>query len=205
MTSTRNICLLILLLSFIVSIPEAEAQRKRKRKRTDKDKQEIAFKDRLWYGGGFVLGFGSTQNVSQFNFGISPMVGYKVTPNLSFGPRIDLQYTGARTSQGGNVLRFNGFNYGTGVFGRFKFLETFFLHAEYGYLSEEVYDSAGSLDGNKLPSKRLNDTQGLFGLGYNAGSGGPWATEISLLYNFLAADDDPNFPIDLRFGFTYLF
>ena len=208
MTKWRNISLIILLLSFLVAIPEADAQRKRKRKkRRDKDKQEqvVPFHERLWYGGGFGLGFGGDQFSSIFQMGISPMVGYKVTNKLSFGPRVDIQYTTGRIDGGTEIFRLNAVNYGAGVFGRYKFLETFFLHTEFGFLDYVQNIAAPDPGDRNVKVFRAQESQAFVGLGYNSSAGGVWGTEFSLLYNLLAPDDQLALPIDFRFGITYKF
>lgn len=207
MTKIKNICLLTLLFAFVVSIPTMDAQRKRKRKkRADKDKVEIPFKDRLWYGGGFVLGFASSQDQSQFTIGVSPMAGYKVTENFSFGPRIELQYSTWRIQSLDEVFKYHGFNYGVGAFTRYKFFQTFFVHGELGYLNFSQPDFSNVRNGDdKIPASREGETQALIGLGYNSSAGSLWGTELSLMYDFLAPEDSAQLPLVLRFGMTYAF
>ncbi|HFC00741.1 MAG TPA: hypothetical protein ENJ53_08050, partial [Phaeodactylibacter sp.] len=145
----------ILLVSFS---PHAEAQKKKRKK--SKDIEEYfddrgSFKDRLWYGGGFNLGFGGSGNVSSFQFGISPMVGYKITDRFSLGPRISLDYNYIKgpsvtlTGNTDNGRQASGIvSYSGGVFARFKFLDMLFAHTEYSYESSKFAQSVVANLGN---------------------------------------------------------
>jgi hypothetical protein len=207
MTRIQNICLLIVLFSFLIALPEADAQRRGKKKRRDKEPQAevISLKERLWYGGGFILGFnsfgGGVTAQNAFLIGVSPMVGYKVTDKLSFGPRVELNFQTARYQFGNDVLSNNTLNWGMGGFGRHKFFDVLFAHVEYGYFNYEVVEGV-DID-NEFLTRRESENQFLLGLGYN--SGYPWGTEISILYDILAPEDTVQLPIVFRFGITYKF
>jgi hypothetical protein len=207
MTRIQNICLLIVLFSFLIALPEADAQRRGKKKRRDKEPQAevISLKERLWYGGGFILGFnsfgGGVTAQNAFLIGVSPMVGYKVTDKLSFGPRVELNFQTARYQFGSDVLSNNTLNWGIGGFGRHKFFDVLFAHVEYGYFNYEVVEGV-DID-NEFLTRREGENQFLLGLGYN--SGYPWGTEISILYDILAPEDTVQLPIVFRFGITYKF
>lgn len=206
---------------------EAEAQRKKKKK---KDVDEYfddkgSFIDRLWYGGGLNLGGGSSGNFSSFQFGLSPMVGYKLNDFVSFGPRISLDFnylkgetiseaaalmgqaipTGRQASW---ITSFSG-----GLFGRLKFLETLFIHGEMGYQKSKFASSAnvggGSFllyneDTDKLTTINDDRSNTYLGIGYNSG-GGYIGYEILVLYDFNVAEDEQGLPFDIRVGFTYKF
>ena len=207
MTRIRNICLLMVLFSLFFALPEADAQRRGKKKRRDKEPQAevISLKERLWYGGGFILGFnsfgGGVTAQNAFLIGVSPMVGYKVTDKLSFGPRVELNFQTARYQFGNDVLSNNTLNWGVGGFGRHKFFDVLFAHVEYGYFNYEVVEGV-DID-NEFLTRREGENQFLLGLGYN--SGYPWGTEISILYDILAPEDTVQLPIVFRFGITYKF
>ncbi len=67
----------------------------------DKDKEfsELSFKEKFHLGGGFSgLSFGNPTSI-----GISPMVGYDVTPNITFGIGGTYQYYSIKTINGGRL------------------------------------------------------------------------------------------------------
>ena len=201
----------ILVITFFVSLGTSYSQNNKK----DVDKyfdDTRSFKDRLWYGGGFNLGYSSSDFYNVFNIGITPMVGYKVLPNLSFGPRFGIDYTylkGYTTngSRKGTDLT----TYSVGVFGRLKFLKVLFLHAEYNYQSIEDPDWGGSYpylsvdpNNNKVLTLRTGEDNLYAGVGYNSGEG-LFGYEILVLYNFNVTENDYRNPFDFRIGFTYKF
>jgi len=181
----------ILLVSFNV---EADAQRDRDKKRGNNTEDYFDESGvgsfRFWYGGGVGLNFGSSFNTSQFNFSLSPMVGYKVTPEFSIGPRVELSYSHIRVGSGNNVDKFNFFDYGIGAFSRYKLFTQFFAHAEYQIESRKFTDGT-------------RDSRNNFFLGGGYTSGGQIGYEISILWNFL--EDTADLPIDYRIAFTYNF
>ncbi len=155
--------------------------------------------DKLWFGGNIGLGFSSNQFENLFLIGLSPMVGYKITPQFSIGPRIDFSYTyfGYKTGPDSKE-RLNMFSYGIGPFARFKIIESIFIHGEYQIESRAFPLWTGS------GYTRVRDIQSnlFLGVGYNMGG-----SELVLLYNFYATNRTTYFqpPFDFRFGFNYNF
>lgn len=208
---------LLLLCMLFVGISTADAQYgKKKKKKKKSDDQEYfdesgGFKHKLWYGGGFNLGFSGGNTQSVFNFGISPMVGYKITEQLSIGPRAVLDYSTYKISQFGEVFRANTLSYGGGVFARGKIFQSLFLHTEFELLNEPFFvgDPNGNFflvdNDNKLITVRETSNNFYIGGGYYSGGGGGLGYEIVLLYNLLEPEDSLNLPIALRFGFTWNF
>ena len=198
------LCFFVLLLVFS---PEAEAQRsKKKRSSVDKYFDESGnFTSRLWYGGGFNLGFSGNNVESIFQLGVSPLVGYKITENLSVGPRFSVLYLlyRAETFTPDGVQTANLVNYGLGMFGRFKFARTIFAHVEYGF-DNEVVDLFYDPNSNDWNFGRRLQNNAYLGVGYND-SAGVWGYEIYLLYNLIQDNTVLDLPIDLRFGVTYNF
>lgn len=195
----RSFAICLILCTFLQSL---DAQRSRKSRRPVQE--ETSLVDKLWYGGGFALGFygGSLSGAqsSEFFIGVSPMVGYKVTENLSFGPRMEVALLTGRYDFGrGDVQKITAVNYGAGLFGRLKFFNILFGHIEYGYLNQAF----PVLTNDGLGTERVGSDQFLIGLGYN--SGYPFGSEIYIVYDLLAPEDTVDLPITFRFGFTYLF
>ncbi len=204
---------------------EAQAQRgKKKSSKTDEYFDDSgAWTQNLWYGAGGVLGYQGGNNFSVFSIGISPMVGYKVTPWLSAGPRFSVVYTGYRGSAvtvdanlnrvGGVELgpfKVNSTSFGVGAFARAKFLQSFFVQAELENYTSNLPVGSGTvffrdeetLEFLKFRENRLN---GYFGAGYNSSGGGLFGYEILVLYNFLLPDDSFDNPLEIRAGLTYNF
>lgn len=196
-----------LILSLLFCCTIISAQRPIRRPNTSSEPQRPApretietgsdFKDKLWYGGNFTLFFGSNGQVSSFALGLAPMVGYKITPDFSIGPRVEGVYNYFKVQGFNSVEKFNLFSFGFGPFVRHKFFNVIFAHAEYQleFLQEVI-----GVNGNPI---KVNGTNSNFfvGLGYNAGGG-----EILVLYNLLAQTQNTlNIPISFRFGFTYKF
>ncbi len=181
---------LLFLCLFALLSHDLSAQRKRSRS------SDNSFTDKLWYGGGFILGFGGNGNQTQFQFGLSPMVGYKISDRFSLGPRLALTYIHFRDNSFGELETANPVTYGLGAFGRYKFTDTFFGHAEYEYENGAVFTT--TLNGLDV-LRRVRDNVYL-GIGYN--SGGVWASEILLLYNVNQPNNAIEQPFVIRFGFT---
>lgn len=170
---------------------------------------------RLWYGGGFNLGFSQQNAFSAFNIGISPMVGYKILDGWSVGPRVSFQYThisGIGTDS--RQHRVPLFSYTASVFTRAKLFSWLFAHFEYEYENSELITVSGSglliydaAQAQVVTVRRVRDNA-YVGLGYTQ-SGGLWGYEVSLLYNVLLADQPPQFraesPFSIRFGLNYNF
>ncbi len=186
----------ILLLSFTL---DAEGQRRDNDRKKD-NKTEDYFDEsgggsfRLWYGAGGGLNFGGVNGSNLFIVSLSPMVGYKLTPEFSIGPRAELSYIHARFNNGVGVTKENYFDYGIGAFARYKLFRQFFAHAEYQIESAR--------DRRIGVNDRISQNNFFFGGGYS--SGGQIGYEISILWNFLD-DDTINIPIDYRIAFTYNF
>lgn len=204
----KNFWHFFILISFlsIASLPQASAQRT-----SDNEKEEEiddyfdeskGFKHRLWYGGNFILGFISTNRESQFSIGVTPMVGYKITDELSVGPRATIIYSHYRYQfSSGNVESVNSTEYGVGAFLRYKVYRNFFAHGEYEILSDIIGYQFGP--GETLTPVRRERGNGYLGAGFN--SGGRFGYEILLLYNLTIPENDPSSPFSIRFGFTYKF
>jgi hypothetical protein len=86
-----------------------------------------------WYYGGNI-GFSFWNDYTYI--GIYPLVGYKVTPQLSVGGKIGYSYYNYHNTD----LSTN--NYGGSVFTRYRVIPQFYLHGEFVYFSYEhqTYD-----------------------------------------------------------------
>jgi len=203
---------LLLLIAVFMMPDDVDAQRRRKRKKKKKKKKieqksDYRLQDHLWYGAGGTLNFQGSTFGNVFSIGITPMVGYKITPWFSAGPRLELTYTTLREDfGGGTIITGNQVDYGAGLFSRIKSPFGIYAHLEYFVRNDEF------ISGNPLPSETKYQTDrelvnaAYIGLGYNSQNGfSKWGYEIQLNYNVLAPENTVNLPIDLRFGLTYNF
>ncbi|MEO7175969.1 MAG: hypothetical protein ABIV51_08830 [Saprospiraceae bacterium] len=180
--------------------PKDQGPAPMKERRAEPDEM-VTFKDHLWYGGSFDLGFSGSNSYNIFIIGVNPMVGYKILPFLSVGPRVGIQYNyikGYIDFNSNQVKKLNLFHYSAGVFTRAKFFRNFFAQAEYEYQSYQDYDPFNNLDKFRVGRDNM-----YIGLGYN--SGGEIGTELALMYNLLEPAESLSLPISLRFGLTYKF
>lgn len=174
-----------------------------------------AFLDRLWYGAGGTLNFGSFNGTSQARIGLSPQVGYKATEWLSFGPRLSLTYNTIKGPSSDNVnRRVNLWDVGAGGFVRGRVL-MFYGQAELGYESvgqtSVVFDQFGRQvlfvdpSTGEVETSRQGQTQLLVGVGYNPSQGGrALSSDIGIFYNVF--DDATNIfttPWVFRIMLTY--
>jgi hypothetical protein len=79
---------------------------------------------KLYYGGSVTMSFSGATRI-----GIFPMVGYRITPQLSLGAKVGYEYVNYHD------VDFNANNYGAGVFARFRFVPQAYLHGEYQQIS----------------------------------------------------------------------
>jgi len=195
MKKVVQITFLALALMFVLQ-NEAIAQKKKKK---DSDNAEYfdesgGFLTKLWYGGGFNLGFSGNNFQSLFQIGISPMVGYKITDEFSIGPRIAIQYISYRENfGGGQVYKDNFVTFGGGAFSRYKIIPALFAHVEYERAT--VVDQF---------LNRVQQDNFFVGLGYTS-TGSVLGYEISLLYNTNLPSNSFQQPFDIRIGLNYNF
>lgn len=183
---------------------------KKKTSKTDEYFDESGnFKQRLWYGGGFVLGFSGSNVANQFSIGISPMVGYKIFEPFSVGPKASIQYSVIKTNVTGENQTVQPVSWSAGVFSRYKIVRAIFAHVEFEFENEaDIVDDRGfiNLDSNgEIIVNRRQRNNVFIGAGYNSNDGGLVGFEIVLLYNLTEPENSLELPIDLRFGITYNF
>ena len=153
------------------------------------------FTQKLWYGGGVNLGFQSFNGISQFLFGLSPMVGYKITDEFSMGPRAAVQYTYYKI----NAETAQPLSWAIGAFSRYKLFPSIFAHIEYEFEDRAL----AAYDGFELSIFRQARNNFYAGGGYHSGNG-LWGYELVVLYNFLEEDFN-DIPFIIRAGITYKF
>jgi hypothetical protein len=154
------------------------------------------FKDRLYYGGN--LSFNVFNSFLFMDY--SPIVGYKITDNLSAG--LGGKFMFLRDLRN----RFNWTIYGGSVFSRYKLFPTLFAHAEYELLSAYNLNYLSPNYGQRAPASMF-----FVGGGYANGGGGVGVV-IMLLYDVINHPNSPyqnsylfgfgGPPVILRIGFT---
>ncbi len=165
------------------------------------EKEQSAFMSRLWFGGGFGIGFSGFNGANQFSLGISPMVGYKIYGPFSAGPRVSLTYTSLKLS-GQKAL--NLLETEAGLFLRAKVFRGFFLQGEIAeQWGNDIYQDQFTGELYKVPNEFSNQ---YLGAGYNFGDGNV-GSEIGIYYNVAAANNiySPQSVWQPRFGFTWRF
>ncbi len=166
-----------------------------------KKKSDSNLKEHLWYGGGLALGFYGGSGYSEFDFGLSPMVGYKIIGPLSAGPRVSVLYSSLKFP---GLKAYNLFDVELSLFARVRVFKGLFIQGEIGTVSDQyIYqDFQGYGKG-----KRTRPAQ-YIGLGYNFanGEGGP-GQEIAVMYDFYVANDVNAYeqPWQYRIAFTFGF
>ncbi len=158
----------------------------------------LPFEQRLWYGGGFQLGFSGGNNISLFQLGLSPMAGYKFTNSWSAGPRFSLLanfYTA--TTFSGQRDSAQPITWGIGAFTRLKITPDIFTHFEYEYANEAIITTG--FDEIEVIRARFNNF--FVGGGYSAATGLN-RFEMLILYNINQDDRFIVSPWQFRFGVT---
>lgn len=157
----------------------------------------------LWYGGGFNLGFSGNGRTNLFQFGLSPMVGYKIFEEFSIGPRFALQYNyyKSQTLNGGTDSA-QPFSWSIGAFTRYKIIPTIFAQVEFEFENEpDIY-----IDFDRINVVRREQNNFYIGGGYTSSRGlGTWGYELVLLFNLNQSNSTIDLPYVLRIGVTYNF
>ena len=136
-----------------------------------------------WFVGGMIGGSFSNYGGS---FEISPLIGYKITPDVHVGSRITYIYS-----------KYSGKSYndfGGSIFGRYRFLKMLFAHVEYEVLSVEY------LTYNYENDRRTINSLFVGGGLYQSMGGRGFAT-IAILYNLLETEYSPYSNPVIRIGF----
>jgi hypothetical protein len=95
----------------------------------DNSLKGVPIKERIIFGGGLGLSFGSNQDF----FSVSPQVGYMLTKKLVAGTGVTYRYTNFKVVKPSIKLN----DYGVNPFLRFTVYKNFFIQGEYEYLNYE--------------------------------------------------------------------
>lgn len=146
---------------------------------TNKNTNSFSLKERIYTGGNF--GFNISNGLMYLE--IAPMLGYKITDNLSAGISGKYLFWGP-TSKSSNFVSYK--YYGGGLFGRYRITESIFASAEYELLNvQDLNPNSSSF------KKRIFSNIFLLGGGYINEIADNIYLQLYLLYDVI---DDPNSP-----------
>ena len=134
------------------------------------------FADRIWFGGGVGLSFGTVTAIQ-----LDPMLGYKVDEGGKFTAGIGASYWYLRDNRFAANNTFQG--YGYRPFLRYRFIEQAYAHAEFLHMNVDAYNSVTER------IQRLWVPHLLVGAGYVQPLGGRSSIFIQVLFDVL---QDPN-------------
>ncbi|MGI4741118.1 MAG: hypothetical protein ACRYG7_38620 [Janthinobacterium lividum] len=143
---------------------------------------------KLFIYSGLGLGYSSNyySDGGVFNFSISPAIGYRINDRLAIGPGIS--YTYVNYSFGKNNPSLNLNNIGVKVFGQFRVIDQFFVHAEYEVTKAELplvdQNNNYVIVNNRIATGTRQVQSPLAGVGYRSQISNRAAADIVLLYNF---------------------
>ena len=138
----------------------------------------------VYYGGSVGLGFGNG-----FRIGVFPLVGVRVTPQLSLGAQVGYEYANY------NEPDADASNYGGAVFARYRVIPQLYLHGEGRYVNYELYDVADDSTREWVPFI-------LLGGGFVQPVGGRTSAYVEVLFDVLQNDRSPydNWEPSIRVG-----
>lgn len=166
---------LVLLLS-LVTIIATQAQDSTAYVQEKPDKKAIPFKDRLWYGGGIGLSFGTITAVQ-----LDPLVAIYLDRNRKFSTGLGPSYSYFRDNR--YVPAYEQSNYGYRIFSRYRVIEQAYLHAEFLHLNTQPFYNFDNHIG------RIWVPHLLLGAGYVQPIGGRSSFYLQVLFEVL---QDPN-------------
>ncbi|MFH2095053.1 MAG: hypothetical protein ABIJ16_05080 [Bacteroidota bacterium] len=158
---------------------------------------EKNFGDRLFFGGGFGMNFGTTTMIE-----VAPLIGYQLTDEITVGTGFTYKYISGQYVNGSTLYRFETTLYGGKAFANYMIAGKFFPHIEYEGLSleKEYFDFAhGYPDDGRFWYHSI-----LVGAGYYMPFKGRGGMYIIGLYNLNDSSNSPyGSPLIWRMGFTF--
>jgi len=136
----------------------------------------VPFKDRLWFGGGIGLSFGTITAVQ-----LDPVVGIYLDRPRKLSVGVGPSYSYFRDTR--YAPPYEQSNYGYRVFGRYRVIEQAFLHGEFLHVNTEPFYNFSDRTG------RIWVPHLLLGAGYVQPVGGNSSFYIQVLFEVL---QDPN-------------
>jgi len=141
----------------------------------EQEKPKTALKDKIYYGGYVNLSFGSYTVV-----GVEPMIGYKLTPKLSAGIKINYTYTSSNYSG----TKYTSSSYGGSIFARYRVIPPLYAHVEYAAYNYEFYYDPVEPTREWVPFLFV-------GAGYSQKMGGRAWVNFQVLFDVLQSSKSP--------------
>jgi hypothetical protein len=168
--------LYILLILFLISGLFAAELDDKTNKTPSEPPPSASSQNKVYYGG--TLGFNFFGDI--FRIRIAPMVGYKITPQLSAGIKIGYEYMKDKRYS----VEIESHNYGGSVFTRYRVIPQIYFHGEFVYVSYE-YQTQG------LSSQREWVPMLLLGAGFAQSVGGNTYVFAEVLFDVLRDSNSP--------------
>jgi hypothetical protein len=187
---TKYFLLVVFLFGSMMSFAQYENTSGNKQQVKKQDKSQPLKKPKMkrWFVGG-MLGGGFSSDGGYFQ--ISPLIGYKVTPDFHVGSRLTYIFSSFRDYYG---VKQQSHTYGASILGRYTFLKFLYAQAEFELLSYKDYYYLPA--GERYLLKNLYLGGGLYQSFGNA------FTTFGIFYNVLG---DPNISYNpnpfIRIGF----
>lgn len=154
----------------------------------NKKEEKPSIKERIFFGGGFGLQFGTVTQVE-----VSPIIGYRLTKRLQTGIGLSYSYYNDKRY----TPAFNFSTYSGSVFTRFFILDNVFAHAEIEAMNTEVFNQNYDLE------RRWIDNYYLGG-GFYQRFGPRSGVAITILYNLNYQNGiTPSSNPVIRIGFNF--
>ncbi len=144
--------------------------------RKEKPKPAVPLKDRIWFGGGIGLSFGTVTAVQ-----LDPLAGYYLDQHRKLSIGLGPSYTYLRDNR--FVPAYEQSMYGYRLFSRWRVIEQAFLHAEFLHMNLQPYFNYGR-DHGRIWVPHL-----LLGAGYVQPISGRSSFYLQVLFEVL---QDPN-------------
>ena len=162
---------------------------------TESVKDEFKLQKRLYIGGGIGFGISSTSTY----VGISPVIGYRLSPSVDIGGRFNYTYNRFTDPYTNNKYSFNDF--GLGAFARYYlfFFNDIFIHGEYEALNYEYIDQYKTAYTDEVMGRGWVSSLFL-GAGYRQWIGSNAFVGMSVLFNLLDSYDSPYSNPIIRIG-----
>ena len=149
---------------------------------------------------------------SEFQFGLSPNVAYRVSDPFAVGFMVKLDYYYFKDSF--SQLKYSSFDIGPTIFARIKpllkidgttpFMKGLFIQAEYEHATiARPYDEFGNINTNGDKIIGFRNWEDYIYIGVGASSGYPFSTFFSAHYNILDDIEHTREPFSYRLGFTW--
>lgn len=137
---------------------------------------QVTGERKFYYGGYLDLAFGSYTAI-----GIEPLIGYKINPKLSAGAIVSYEYI---RDNGYSGYTYKASNWGASIFGRYRVIPQFYLHAEFKETNFDSYYLIGQENRIWVPFL-------LLGGGYSQKISGNIWMNTQILFDVLQNENSP--------------